>query len=196
MDFSKLDPEALMALVARMTKVRTAHGVIMPLAIVVWFPLGVFLLRLLNMKNKVLWHTVWQSFGLVLLVTGFGLGRWLSNKAGRSSEGHTILGTVITLLFILMPIIGWLHHRHRVAKGSQDFKRHIHVWGGRLLLLLGFINGITGLRLSKNKNSAYIAYGVVAGLFGVAYAGVWYLKVVKAKTKIEETELEQTAQHK
>lgn len=94
MDYTKLDPEALMAfapLFARMDKVRTAHGVIMPLTIVVWFPLGVFLLRFLNMKNKVLWHAVWQGFGLALLVTGFGLGRWLSKKAGVSSTSPSYL---------------------------------------------------------------------------------------------------------
>jgi hypothetical protein len=105
-----------------------------------------------------------------------------------------ILGTVVVVLFILMPIIGWLQHRHFVTKGVKDFKSPMHVWGGRLLLLLGFINGITGLRLSKNKSSAYIAYGVVAGLCGFIYAGMLYLKNRKQKAVVEQTELHVTLQ--
>lgn len=84
MDLSKLDPETLKAmapLFAKMSKVRTAHAVLMPLAIVFWFPLGVFLLRLLKIKNTVRWHAIWQGLGLVLLISGFGLGSWLSQKA-------------------------------------------------------------------------------------------------------------------
>ena len=89
MDLSKLDPAILKAmapLFAKMSKVRTAHAVLMPLAVVFWFPLGVILLRLLKVKNIVRWHAIWQSFGLVLHITGFGLGVWLSKKAKVSSD--------------------------------------------------------------------------------------------------------------
>lgn len=89
MDLSKLDPEVLRAmapLFAKVSKVRTAHAVLMCLAIVFWFPLGVILLRLLKVKNTVRWHAIWQSLGLVLLIAGFGLGVWISKKAGVSLD--------------------------------------------------------------------------------------------------------------
>lgn len=85
MDYSTTDAEtlqAMAALFAKMTRVQTAHAVLMSLAVVFWFPLGVILLRLLKVKNTVRWHAIWQSFGLVLLIAGFGLGIWISKKAG------------------------------------------------------------------------------------------------------------------
>ncbi|KAH7390024.1 hypothetical protein BKA66DRAFT_607976 [Pyrenochaeta sp. MPI-SDFR-AT-0127] len=199
MDYTKLSPEALMALApffAKLARIRTAHGVMMPLAVIFWFPLGVFLLRLLKIKNPVRWHAIWQTIGLALLLSGFGLGRYLSNNSGRNKEGHVVFGTVLVVVFILMPIIGWLHHRHFVTKGAKDFKSPMHIWGGRILLLLAFINGITGLRLSKNKSSAYIAYGVVSGFLAVTYAGILYIQNRKLKATTEETELQVTVEHK
>ncbi|OAL50047.1 hypothetical protein IQ07DRAFT_653228 [Pyrenochaeta sp. DS3sAY3a] len=198
MDYSTLNPEtlrALTALYAKMSKVRTAHAVLMSLAVVFWFPLGVVLLRLLKVKNTVRWHAIWQSFGLVLLIAGFGLGCWVSRKAGSSMESHVILGTILFVLFLIMPIIGSFHHRSFVSKGTRDYKRHIHVWGGRIILVLGFINGGTGLKLSEAGNAGYITYGVLSGIIGVLYVGVWYLKVRRAQTAIagEETELRESA---
>jgi hypothetical protein len=95
-----------------------------------------------------------------------------------------------------MPIIGWWHHRHFVAKGTKDFKSSLHIWGGRLLLLLGLINGITGLQLSKNKSSAYIVYGVVSAVFLVVYVGIVYLKNRKVEAVAGETELHVNPQQK
>lgn len=86
-----------------------------------------------------------------------------------------------------MPVFGWLHHKHFVAKGTKNYKRHIHVWGGRVLLVLGVITGGTGLKLADNTTGGDIAYGVVAGLVIVAYAGVWFWSKRQAKTKTENT---------
>lgn len=109
-------------------------------------------------------------------------------------ESHVILGTILFVLFLIMPLVGSLHHRSFVSKGTRDYKRHIHVWGGRIILILGFINGGTGLNLSQAGNPGYIAYGVLSGIIGVLYIGVWYFKVRRAQTVIagEETELRET----
>lgn len=112
-----------------------------------------------------------------------------------SNESHVILGTVVVVLFVLMPIIGWWHHRQFITTGTKDFKIAMHIWGGRLLLLLGVINGITGLQLSKEKSSAYIAYGTIAGVFAVIYVGIAYLKNRKVENVVE-TELQITPQQK
>jgi uncharacterized membrane protein len=92
MDYTKLDPEALMELApffAKMARIRRAHGVIMPLAIIIWFPLGVFLLRLLKTTNTVRWHAIWQCIGLALLLSGFGLGEYLSKNSGVSPKSRS-----------------------------------------------------------------------------------------------------------
>lgn len=63
-----------------------AHGIIISTAIVLWFPLGVFILRILKIDNTVRFHAIWQSVGLVLLLIGFGLGSWLSSLQGGVSS--------------------------------------------------------------------------------------------------------------
>lgn len=90
-------------------------------------------------------------------------------------KGHSILGIVITALFLLEPLTGWLHHRHFVAAGSKNYKRHIHVWMGRILFVLSVINGGTGFSLAKNSTTGSIVYGVIAGVMVVTYLLVWWL---------------------
>ena len=91
-DLSKLDPATLAALaptISRINKVRIAHGAIIGVAVVFWFPAGVFLLRLLKVKNTVRWHQIWQALGVLLLLIGFGMGAWLSDlQGGVSSLGY------------------------------------------------------------------------------------------------------------
>jgi hypothetical protein len=66
-------------------KAHIVHGVVASVAVIVWFPLGVFTLRLLNLPLVVRFHAIWQFFGLFLLIVGFGLGVWLSNLQGGVS---------------------------------------------------------------------------------------------------------------
>lgn len=47
---------------------------------------------------------------------------------------------------------------------------YAHLWLGRILITLGIINGGLGLKLAGNVHrGTYIAYGVVAGLFWLAW---------------------------
>lgn len=78
-------------------KAHIAHGIIASLAVIVWFPLGVFLLRSLRLPNTVRYHAIWQCIGLLLLIVGFGLGSWLSNlQGGVCIQQHKQLPTVLT----------------------------------------------------------------------------------------------------
>lgn len=103
-------------------------------------------------------------------------------------EGHVILGIVITVLFLLEPIMGWLHHKHFVATINKNYNRHIHVWLGRVLIVLSVINGGTGIKLSGNTTGGGIAYGVVAGLAAIAYIGVWLWSKKQAKVENDKNE--------
>jgi hypothetical protein len=65
---------------------------------------------------------------------------------------------------------------------------------GRLFLLLGIINGGTGLKLADNTTGGIIAYAVVAGVFAVAYIAIAALRQGKVILKGKETtpEMQQT----
>lgn len=91
------------------------------------------------------------------------------------------------MLFLFQPFFGWITHRHFAAKGTKDYKRHAHVWLGRILLVLSVINGGTGLKLSDNTTAGGIVYGVIAGLVAIAYVGVWWWSKQVRKEETEKT---------
>ena len=78
---------------ATRNKAHIIHGVMASVVVVIWFPLGVFTLRLLHCPLTVRFHAIWQFCGLVLLIIGFGLGVWLSNLQGGVSLAD-ISGTI------------------------------------------------------------------------------------------------------
>lgn len=86
-----------------------------------------------------------------------------------------------------MPVMGWLHHKYFVANGTMNWKRQTHVWLGRILLVLGIVNGGTGLKLADNTKAGSIAYGVVAGIMVVVYAGIWLMYKHQAKSQVQST---------
>jgi hypothetical protein len=58
------------------------HGIIMGLTVTLIFPLGAMSKKLLDrvLRPRVLFwtHVVCQTFGLALLITGFGVGVWVA----------------------------------------------------------------------------------------------------------------------
>lgn len=68
-------------------------------------------------------------------------------------------------------------------KDRKTVWTHVHVWYGRILILLGIVNGGLGLQLANNTRPGTIVYGVVAGLVGVGYCGVMLLVEVRNKRR-------------
>ncbi len=92
----------------------------------------------------------------------------------KASNGHPVLGTVIIALLLVQPVLGYVQHRIYVRRKEQRGTGWgiVHVWYGRVLILLAVINGGLGLQLSGNTVAGEIAYGVVAGVMGVLYLAV------------------------
>lgn len=70
---------------------------------------------------------------------------------------------------ILQPFFGVIHHRRFLRTGKRTRWTSLHVWYGRLLIVLGIINGGLGLQLAANTRAGEIAYGVIGGVVGLAY---------------------------
>lgn len=85
---------------------------------------------------------------------------------------------------ILQPLFGLIHHLRFRKVQKRTIWTWIHMWYGRTLIILGIINGGLGLRLAHITTpvGGKIAYGVVAGISGLAFLGliVWP-KVGKTK---------------
>lgn len=91
------------------------------------------------------------------------------------------LGTIVVALLGIQPILGWIHHSRYKRHQRRTFISHVHIWYGRILMVLGVINGGFGLRDQDAKMSYKIAYAVVAGVLGGLYIGAAIWGAVKRR---------------
>ena len=147
-----------------------AHGVIACLAFVAFFPLGGILIRVASFTGLIWIHAALQSFGFLLYIVAFGMGVYLATNMDYLSNHHPIIGIVLLVVLVLQPISGFLHHRLFKKYNSRTLWSYVHLWHGRVAILLGIINGGLGIQLAGDASQgAKIAYGVIAGLVGVVY---------------------------
>ncbi|KFA77091.1 hypothetical protein S40288_10070 [Stachybotrys chartarum IBT 40288] len=146
---------------------RSAHGVIMTIVFVVAYPVGALLMPIFG---KWFIHAGWQMIAFLGMWIGFALGYILTEREGESlDEAHMGLGTFIVALLGLQPILGWLHHRHYLKHQARGVAGKAHIWYGRVLTILGIVNGGLGLQLSGADAGFVIAYSVIAGAICIAW---------------------------
>lgn len=87
------------------------------------------------------------------------------------NQTHSILGTVVIGLLAVQPVLGLVHHRHYLKTQSRGLVSYLHIWWGRILMILGVINGGLGLELARESDGYIIAYGVVSGIVFMGYFG-------------------------
>ncbi|KPM33957.1 hypothetical protein AK830_g12614 [Neonectria ditissima] len=145
----------------------TAHGIIMAIVFVIAYPLGAVVMPLIG---SWLIHASWQILALLLMWAGFGLGYVYARDDGYwFTNTHTKMGTVVCALISLQPVFGWLHHKYYVKHQQRGLMSHVHVWSGRILIILGIVNGGLGLQLAGTSQRFVIAYSVVAAIMSVLY---------------------------
>jgi len=150
-----------------------AHGVLMGIAIILFFPIGSIFTRLSKSRHMLWIHVGIQTAGLLVFLGGFGTGVWTSIvHAEIYTDPHTTYGTVITGFFLIQPILGWLHHRGYVNRGGPTVWTRMHVWFGRAIMILAVVNGGVGIQYAANSVPGEKGFGVVAGVGGLAYIGV------------------------
>ncbi|ORY57532.1 uncharacterized protein BCR38DRAFT_354536 [Pseudomassariella vexata] len=147
-----------------------AHGVIMAIAFVILYPLGSILMPVLG---KWMLHGAWQGVTFVLMWVGFAIGIVIVQRMETGLvQTHTIFGTVIVCLMVLQPVLGYMHHRHYVQHQARGAISYAHIVYGRVLMMLGVVNGGLGLQLANASNNLVIAYSVVAAIVFVLYVAV------------------------
>lgn len=67
------------------------------------------------------------------------------------------------------PFIGFIHHRQYQKAQHRGLLSYIHIWYGRILMLLGVINGGLGLQLVGTSGSMRTVYIAMASIFGAIY---------------------------
>jgi hypothetical protein len=56
-----------------------------------------------------------------------------------------------------------------VKTGGRTAVSYVHIYYGRILMVLGIVNGGLGLQLASASNSLIIAYSVIAAILFVLY---------------------------
>lgn len=174
--------------------IRRAHAIIMSIVFLILFPIGAMTiyLPLAGVATRV--HAPLQLLSLLLGIAGLGLGAYMASKLDETDEYHPVIGIlVIATLFIIQPLLGILQHRHFKQHHSRSLFGHAHRGFGRMMIILGIINGGLGFKLSGVVGSedvpkgGVIAYSVVAASIFLLWVAVMILGAIRgrrqAKTK-------------
>ncbi|ERS97030.1 uncharacterized protein SPSK_02560 [Sporothrix schenckii 1099-18] len=163
---------------------RTIHGILASLSIVVLFPVGSILMRVVPGRFAIWAHGVFQMLAFLLFVAAAALGIYLvktvtipftgaSLLANPSTNIHPIMGIVTLATLFFQPILGFVHHAKFKQLGRRTFWSYMHLWNGRIGITVGIVNGGLGLRLANARRTLVVAYIVVAVI-------VWFFWFVVA----------------
>jgi hypothetical protein len=163
-----------------------AHGTLASTVFLVLFPIGAMVIRIPGLSVPVWVHAGIQIFTYCCFVAAAGLGIYLATNLKLLTNHHPIIGMILLGLLFFQPFFGLLHHSAYKKKQKRTLISHVHIWEGRLTIILGMINGGLGIKLAGNVRTGYkIAYGVVAGLMGLCYL----ITVVFGEVKRRKTAL-------
>ncbi|CAJ2503233.1 Uu.00g106270.m01.CDS01 [Anthostomella pinea] len=160
-----------------------AHAVIMVPVFVGIYPLGILVLRL---GDWVRWHAVNQGVAVVLFIVGAGLGFKISGSYNRSKKfntAHQVIGILIFIAIFAQFALGFLNHRAFKKTQKKTKMAPIHVWLGRLIIVLGVVNGFTGFPLALSTGYDYVLAGLVLVVFPIMVILIITKKFIQKRWK-------------
>jgi len=141
------------------------HGVVMIFVFVGLMPFGIVLLRV---GHWVKWHALNQFVAMIIAFGGAGLGVATSLLYQRSrgfNTAHQIIGFIVIAFLITQFVLGWLHHRAFKRTQKTTKMAPVHVWLGRLVIVLATVNAFVyvGSDLILMREGANISQWIPAG---------------------------------
>lgn len=97
-------------------------------------------------------------------------------------KAHPRMGILVVLLLLGQPVLGYVHHIRFIKTHHQSIYTTAHIWYGRVLLVLGLLNGGLGLRLAGQRLATQVVYGLAAGLVLLVWVGSIFLARRNATT--------------
>jgi hypothetical protein len=129
-----------------------------------------------------------------------GMGISMASSGALFNDKHPAIGITLFVVLFFQGMDGLLHHANWV-KAKNNRKRtlvtYVHMWTGRVAILVGMVNGGFGLQLAGVHSKGKIAgYGVVAGIsFTCLVVAIVYGERKRlAEEKAEKEEREREAQ--
>ncbi|KAI1657188.1 putative iron reductase domain protein [Daldinia decipiens] len=141
------------------------HAIIMVFVFVGLYPFGIFVLRL---GSWVRWHGINQGFAFILTIVGSGLGFSISkyyNRSKKVNTAHQVIGILIFIFIFAQFALGFLHHRNFKKTQQKTKMAPIHVWMGRVIIVMGVVNAFLGFPLAQASQYNYVLAGLILFLF-------------------------------
>jgi hypothetical protein len=189
-------PATAISLHPSIWKIRLSHGALMGIVFLGIYPLAAIMMRVCQFHYEIWVHAAIQGFAMLLMYVGMGLGQWFASYEGNiydaetpGSYAHKRIGTVIPCLMALQPIFGYLNHRLYLQRGERTALSYVHINFGRILILLGAINGFFG---QGNRGPDYThgrtiwgaIFGIVLGIYIIELVTTAYTRRKADKSKI------------
>lgn len=125
------------------------HGLLLSLTFLLLYPLGVYMLRSpaqINAGSSFNHHWTIQALATVT----FSIGVFIGYLQSRSiSVTHQYIGLFIAFAIAAQMVLGWRHHISFIQFKRKTWLSRIHVGLGRVIIPLGFINILSGMRLRQ-----------------------------------------------
>ncbi|ROV89052.1 hypothetical protein VSDG_08736 [Cytospora chrysosperma] len=94
-----------------------------------------------------------MPFGVLVLRAG----KWSKNF----NTAHQIIGLIVVIFLLGQFVMGFMHHREFKKTQEPTKLAPIHVWMGRLIIVLGIVNGFLGFPLALSPVYDYALLGLV-----------------------------------
>lgn len=160
---------------------RRIHGILCALSMVVLFPMGSVLMRLLPGRVALWVHGLWQIVATCVYIAGVGLGIYLvqviqtprgSLLDSASTNYHPIIGIVVLLLLFVQPFLGYIHHRKFKRLQRRQAWSYLHIYNGRITITLAMVNGGLGLHLADASEGRKRTYIIVSAIIWALWMAV------------------------
>ena len=93
----------------------------------------------------------------------------MEQLSSSPTNAHPIIGIVVFVMLLVQPLLGYIHHRQFKKYQRRKISSHLHLWDGRIAIVLGIVNGGLGLRLAGAGETLKLAYTIVAAITGGAW---------------------------
>jgi hypothetical protein len=148
------------------------HGLILGSVFLLLFPAGVGSLRVGSSKSFK-YHWVIQIIASCLLFFGLILGLL---KRHDIDTFHQWAGVGVASMIGLQGFLGWWHHRKFVQIHRRTWVSYLHIWLGRLMILVGWSNVVSGLYLrGYGKSSLAVVTLIVVICLEASGFSAWTL---------------------
>lgn len=175
-------------------KASIIHAVLFAFAILIMFPFNVILVGFFKTTKLHVWFS---GLIMIFVVTAFALGIYVSGEYNRSkhfNSAHQIFGFIIMAIIIGIAAMGGFQARqHKAAAAASQSPSNgrrqptkldsAHTWIGRLVWVLGIVNGGLGLQFSDSPMHTKIIYALVTVALAlplvVVYSCIWRKRRVR-----------------